>query len=309
MPHALPAPLDAAWYIPYAPWLAALARPALAGQWPVCLTELERLARAQGLTNARGLPLRFTDRLPDDGLPYETRIHETGLVHTRTGEGAWHDLFNALVWLAFPRTKARLNALQAAAIARAGVGARRGALRDAATLFDENAALVVLREPGLRAAWRRHDWAAVCGVGRALPAWELAPVIFGHALLEKLRAPYKAACAHAWLLDIPLPAGSDGALGAAAPQVGVGRATMGPVTPDGLRRLDDAVAAGLDETLSGEAYVPLPVLGVPGWWPANADPAFYDDPAVFRPAPRPRVRSGCARLATDRPESDGDPQP
>jgi hypothetical protein len=26
------------------------------------------------------------------------------------------------------------------------------------------------------------------------------------------------------------------------------------------------------------------VLGVPGWWPANQDPAFYRDAAVFRPA-------------------------
>jgi hypothetical protein len=231
------------------------------------------------------------------------------VVHTRSDEGAWHDLFNALVWLAFPRTKARLNALQAAAIARAGVGARRGALRDAATLFDENAALAVLREPGLRAAWRRHDWPAIFGVGRPSPAWERAPVIFGHALLDKLRAPYKAACAHAWLLDAPLAASGDGPPGAAAPQVGVGRAAAGPAAaPDGLRDLDDAVAAGLDETLSREAYVPLPVLGVRGWWPANADPAYYDDPAVFRPAPRRRVRSGCARLASDRPASDGDCQ-
>ncbi len=27
----------------------------------------------------------------------------------------------------------------------------------------------------------------------------------------------------------------------------------------------------------------LPVLGVPGWWPANEDEAFYDDASVFRP--------------------------
>ncbi|HQX67511.1 MAG TPA: DUF3025 domain-containing protein, partial [Ottowia sp.] len=29
--------------------------------------------------------------------------------------------------------------------------------------------------------------------------------------------------------------------------------------------------------------VPLPLLGVPGWWPANQAPAFYDDAEVFRP--------------------------
>ncbi len=289
----MPSPFDAPWYAPYAPWLASLAGPALAGRWSDCRDELNRLALAQGLVNARGLPLRFADRLPDDGLAYETRIHDTGLVHTRGDDGAWHDLFNAVVWLAFPRTKARLNALQAAAIARDGVGSRRGALRDAATLFDENAALVVLREPALRAAWRAHDWTAVYGPGCAAPAWKGVPVVFGHALLDKLRAPYKAVCAHAWLLD-------------AAPMAqGAGRCPDVASGPDRAGPLDAAVAASLDEGLARAAFVPLPVLGVPGWWPANADAAFYDDPAVFRPPPRRRVRSACARPAPDRSASDG----
>ena len=38
------------------------------------------------------------------------------------------------------------------------------------------------------------------------------------------------------------------------------------------------------------AHTPLPVLGLPGWWPANEAPAFYADPQVFRPA---RVLSAC----------------
>lgn len=300
----MPPPFDAPWYAPYARWLAGLAEPALQGRWAACLAELNRLAAAQGLVNARGLPLRFVDRLPDDGLAYEARIDATGLVHTRAGEGAWHDLFNAVVWLALPRTKARLNALQAAAIARDGVGARRGMLRDAATLFDENAALVVLREPGLRARWRAHDWAAVFGLGRSAPAWTSPPLILGHALLDKLRAPYKSACAHAWLLDPPagLPADSS-----------VGLRPDRPVAlpwdlPVALPAVDVAVAAGLNEGLARAAFVPLPVLGVPGWWPANADPAFYDDATVFRPAPRRRVGSCCAVPAPDRPVSEGDPE-
>lgn len=296
----MPPPFDAPWYAPYARWLAGLAEPALRGRWAACLTELNRLAAAQDLVNARGLPLRFIERLPDDGLAYEARIDATGLVHTRVGEGAWHDLFNAVVWLALPRTKARLNALQAAAIARDGVGARRGALRDAATLFDENAALVVLREPGLRARWRAHDWAAVFGVARAAPAWVAPPLILGHALLDKLRAPYKSVCAHAWLLDPPAGPRADRPVGLLPDR------PVGP--PMDLPLVDAAVAAALNEELAREAFVPLPVLGVPGWWAANREPAFYDDAAVFRPPPRRRVRSGCARPAPDRPVSDGDPE-
>ena len=31
------------------------------------------------------------------------------------------------------------------------------------------------------------------------------------------------------------------------------------------------------------------VLGIPGWWAANEDPAFYADAKVFRP---PRLKAG-----------------
>jgi hypothetical protein len=31
------------------------------------------------------------------------------------------------------------------------------------------------------------------------------------------------------------------------------------------------------------APLPLPILGIPGWWPANKIKAFYDDAEVFRP--------------------------
>ena len=36
---------------------------------------------------------------------------------------------------------------------------------------------------------------------------------------------------------------------------------------------------------AGKPFLPLPVLGIPGWWPANEDLEFYRDKQVFRPAP------------------------
>ena len=273
------APFGAPWLAPFAPLVAGLAEPAAAGHWAVCLQGLNALAGARRLTNSQGCPLRFIEATPLD-LPYERHIFETGQVPTRTGEGAWHDFFNALVWLRFPLIKARLNALQAQALARDGVAGRRGGLRDAATLFDENAALVVL-DPGPRlAAWQRHDWPGLFGSGPPGSApWR--PVLFGHALLDKLRAPYKSICAHAWVIG-------DAPLVAALP-------VAGEPADDLLDRLDAAVAAALAEsTLHRDAFLPLPVLGVPGWWPASAEPGFYDDPAVFRPRPG-RLSAAAAR--------------
>ncbi|MBU6270734.1 MAG: DUF3025 domain-containing protein [Betaproteobacteria bacterium] len=288
--------LTAPWYAPYAAALAELGPLAREGRWADCLIALNRRAAQADLHNAAGLPVRFTAEAPPAGMAYEARIHRDGLVHTRAGEGGWHDLFNALVWLVWPRTKASLNALQAAEIARHGVGGRRGGLRDAATLVDENGVLVTMPPGPWREAWSRHDWPALFVSGRA--QWLAAPpLILGHALLDKLRAPYKAVCGHAWLLEagaisaeaIDAPGDPSGPDAPAVPPENP-RAVPSldaPLAPGRLAALDVRLAAALSAgALASGRLRPLPVLGVPGWWPANQAPGFYDDATVFRPAPQ-----------------------
>ena len=163
-----------------------------------------------------------------------------------------HDLFNALVWLTHPRLKAQLNRLHAQALARPQVAGTRGRLRDALTLFDENGA--ILQAPAaLVQALRERDWQPLFGAQRAL--WQSVSLhLVGHALLEKLLRPRKAITTHVWVVE------------AAA---------------------DDAWVHSLTpQRLEAKPFLPLPVLGVPGWWPANEDPAFYADPQVFRPPRR-----------------------
>ena len=265
--------LGAPWFAPLAPLLAALGPLARAGDWAACLVSLNRIAADRTIVNGCGRPVRFIEASQAGPMPYESHIWLHGEVPTRIGDGAWHDFFNALMWLSLPRTKAQLNALQAAAIERDGVGARRGPLRDAATLFDENAALVIGVPGPWLAAWRAHDWHGLFVTHRGAFARHWLPVLFGHALLDKLRAPYKSVCAHAWLINEP-------SLLTAQP------GTDAPFGPAWLARLDAVVARTLVEPgLRRDAFLPLPVLGLPGWWCANDDPSFYDDRAVFRPLP------------------------
>ena len=190
------------------------------------------------------------------GQAYEAHIFQTGTVPTRDN---LHDFFNGLVWLAFPETKRRLNELQAAEIARNGVTSTRGPVRDALTLFDENGA--VLDAPA--ALWKAlaaRDWHTLFVTQRAL--WsEARLIVFGHALLEKLTTPRKAITAHVLLLPPP--------------------DASGPAALD-----DQVLARSLDpQTLARKPFVPLPVLGVPGWCADNIAADFYDDPKVFRPGP------------------------
>lgn len=223
--------------------------------------------------------LRFVSQatLPN-GEPYEAFIARTGCVPTRDNA---HDLFNGLVWLRFPRIKRRLNWLHAAEITRDGVGCTRGAVRDALTLFDENAALWA-PPAELADALARRDWHRLFVTHR--PLWRTAPLIlFGHALLEKLVLPRKAITAHAWLVSAEPNATlrvdrslSDRFLGTAD----LGWAGSAE------RTIESHFAESLtSEQLAAKACFPIPVLGVPGWWSDNERPGFYDDSAVFR-APR-----------------------
>ena len=239
---------DAPWLLPYrdvAQRVAARRTPGvpLAQALNAVLAQMPPIALDAGA-------LRF--EAPDAlaaGASYELHIARSARVPTRDDP---HDLFNALVWLVQPALKAQLNRLHAAEVARSGVGATRGLLRDALTVFDENGALLHAPAP-LAQALRRRDWAALFGALR--PLWSQArPQLVGHALLEKLLQPRKAITAHVWILD----PGDDGAL----------------------------PAEFTAQRFASKPFVALPVLGVPGWWPANEVPGFYDDPQVFRPAPR-----------------------
>ncbi|MCW7537400.1 DUF3025 domain-containing protein [Aquabacterium sp. A7-Y] len=185
------------------------------------------------------------DELPE-GEAYEAYIGRTAGVPTRDN---LHDFFNGLVWWAEPALKRRLHELQAGQIAQAGgVAATRGPVRDALTVFDENGALLNAPAP-LLDALRRREWRRL-GV-ELRPLWrETRLQLFGHALMEKLVAPRKAITAHVYVV----PQDGDLAAGLSAP------------------------------ALALKPFLPLPVLGVPGWWPGNQQPGFYDDTQVFRPA-------------------------
>jgi hypothetical protein len=246
-----------------APWLAPLAplRGLLdAEDWRAALSEA---ARERGVRSGRGRPIVFVAADDAGAAPYEWHIAATGRVPTRAN---LHDVFNALMWLAYPRAKAALNRRHADEIDARGIGGARGAVRDAATLIDESG-LLLAADSEVCAALARHDWRRLFVDWRARWGRDIVALVFGHALLEKLAAPFKALTA--CVVPIPL---------------------------DGAR---DAAAAGFiaRADLAPPLLAHLPVLGIPGWWPANEVPAFYDDPAVFRPAGSHRNRAAAAAAA------------
>lgn len=241
-----------------APWLAPWRQRGepIAQQVQSGVAQPEALnAAAQNLWPAPAKPPMLF--VPQASLPtgkaYEQYIFESGQCPTREG---LHDFFNGLMWLHLPLTKDCLNQLQAAQIAQTGIQPVRGPTRDALTLFDENVALLSAPD-ALWDALLAKDWPQVFGTLR--PLWRQSSLwLFGHALLEKLVHPRKLATAHVYRVF--------------------------PAT-DTIAALDAWLAVDVTaKKLAGKPFAHLPVLGVPGWWPANEVPGFYDDAFVFRAA-------------------------
>lgn len=236
------------------------------------LAELNALAEEEKIQTESGKQVRFVPPAPSDPY-YEVHLFETGQVRTRPGSR--HDLFNALAWFAFPKTKARINAMHAAEIP--GEGGKRGRLRDLLTIFDEGGAIVAcgaeVAELARRAQWRelfveRHR--------------DLRIVVIGHAVLEQALAQ------------------------AGAPRLGL---TCKVVFADPAQDLDAQAADWLaTRGASPRDLPPLPVLGYPGWHPGSGQPDFYSDERYFRPPPRDRMAMGvgqAAAVSQDAEESPG----
>jgi hypothetical protein len=235
-----------------APWYAAWRDPGQAVQGHLSA----RGPLHQALNAQAPSPVRFVaqEALPD-GVPYEQFIFERRECPTREN---LHDFFNGLVWHRLPRSKSRLNELQAAEIAARGIAGRRGPVRDAITLFDENGALLDAPAP-LWDALLDRDWRRLFVELR--PLWrEARLLVVGHALLEKLAAPRKDLTAHVW---------------------------CEPCDLHDLPAADAWLAERCNaQRLVAKPFTPLPLMGIPGWDAGNLNFSFYDDSVVFRPRRR-----------------------
>lgn len=238
-------------------------------EWP-SLTLLQRVIAAADVRVATGLPLRL---VPAGGaLPYEIRVYESGELECR--DNNWHDLFNVLVWLVFPRAKAALNARHYAAWSAAR-GGGRGAVRDTLTLFDESGLVVLSSAPELLQLIRDFRWKTLFWERRAEVTAGMRFLPFGHALCEKALAPYRGMTGHALLLDVDAEV-------LALPEA------------EQLRCVDGLLAALITDpqTLqSTRQLAPVPVLGVPGWCAGNGQAEYYDDTRYFRTGRNRQLRS------------------
>ena len=227
------------------------------------------------VTVQSGMPLRF---VPQEcgklsfEAQYEPRCYLTGEVQMRAHN--LHDLFNALVWLSFPRTKAVINARHYRALTEKDIavaaGSQRGAVRDVNTLFDESGVVIAYADAGLAGLLRDFKWKELFWQLREQVRASMGFYLFGHGLYEKALQPYVGMTGQGLLIKVE-------------------QAFFSWPLVQQLAHLDSLLAdylAAPEHCRSTRDLSPLPLLGIPGWAADNDCAAYYDNTAYFRPGRR-----------------------
>ena len=242
------------------------------------LQDCNALLAAQPYTVQNGMALRFVAQVlgkqPFEAQ-YEPRCYLKGEVQMR--ENNWHDLFNALVWLSFPKTKAVLNARHYHALTNTTESPNnsgRGAVRDANTLLDESGVIIVYTptDSGTELATLLRDfkWKELFWQRREQVKSTMGFYLIGHGLYEKALQPYVGITGQGLLMAVE-PAFFNWPL------------------KKQIAHLDSLLAnhlAAPQHCRSTRDLSPLPLLGIPDWAADNKHAAYYDNAEYFRPGRR-----------------------
>ncbi|MFT6834605.1 MAG: hypothetical protein ACJA0H_000636 [Francisellaceae bacterium] len=120
-------------------------------------------------------------------LGYEDIIYEKGLIPTR--ENNWHDFFNILSWLTFPKSKSLLNDWQYSENQNKS-GKNRTPLQNIITHFDECGMIILTDKPKLLELIYKHQWEEFFCQNKSLLESNIKFLTIGHSVSERLLSPY-----------------------------------------------------------------------------------------------------------------------
>lgn len=192
---------------------------------------------------------------------YEPRVFLKKELQTRTQN--WHDFFNAMVWLNFPKTKKTLNNLHYAESTKRPKGSNRSTLENRITQFDECGAVIISNNAHLLELIKQHQWQTLFIEYRDQFKDNIHIVVFGHAIFEKAITPYIGMTCHCLLLE--------------------NESLLKQTQTGDYTQLDEYLA---DQWNKEIAYNPVrfsafPILGTPDYWQDQSD-EFYRNKNYFR---------------------------
>lgn len=228
------------------------------------ISELNQLAMEHGQPDHQFVEDEISQTLNSDNLYYEQFIYHKHMVPTRKDN--WHDLFNALIWILFPKAKALLNQIHIEEINQFGLNPRTPT-RNRVTHFDECGGLLVYESSQHLKALQQHQWQEAFADKRQLWGSSTKYFVFGHANYEMLTAPYVGLTGKYLPLQV---------------QPGFWEMSLRQQYQWLDTRLVDEIKKGHPFVIKGKLK-PLPLLGIPGWWAKNEETEFYRNTEYFRP--------------------------
>ena len=216
------------------------------------------------ILNSNGKPVTFvcqTKKGRKFEETFEPRAFLKGEVLVRPNN--CHDILNALVWIAFPKTKAVINHQQYLAILDRA-RSNRSPRGDALTLFDEDGVIVFSTSLELIKLVRTFRWKDLFWKNRRKLMCKMKFIIFGHALYEKMLSPR---------------------LGITGKSILIYHPALAEKKIAELKNVDTILSSYILEPKKlshGRALSPVPILGLPGWHPESDNKTFYDNVSYFR---------------------------
>lgn len=199
---------------------------------------------------------------------YEQIIHQQNIIPTRANN--WHDLFNGLIWLQFPKTKRLLNQQHVEDIELHGLSPRT-LRRNNLTHFDECGVVLTYHKGSVAEQLIKdlamHRWQSVFVENRQAWGEELNCFMFGHANLEMLLQPFIGLTGKWLALEVDSQFSRES-------------------YSEQLLKIDELLVELIQQTnifAQKKPMYPIPLLGIPSVWDANNNPDFYTNTDYFRP--------------------------
>lgn len=212
----------------------------------------------------------------DKSMSFEERVYERHEVMTRAN--LWHDFFNNLTWIVWPRLKWAIMSRYYLAIKKTQNTPSRNRLQNFLAQLDECGLLIVTSNADYLKWVCEHQWRALfCQLSQQRSAIEV--MLFGHGLLEKGLNPYIGMTGKALLLVVD-------------------NAYFQLNLRERIQFSDEIFSAFVtqcDSDLSPKQLQPFPVLGLPGWYDhGDMDKFVTQHGHYFRPKRNESVK--CAVL-------------
>lgn len=198
-------------------------------------------------------------------VAYEDNVFKHKKVYTRSN--SWHDFFNNITWLLWPKTKWAIvdTILAQFSLEKISSLKNRTPKQSFLAQLDECGMLIVTACPDLIEHVQQHDWLDLFFHQRARHSL-FEPIIFGHGLMEKALEPYVGMTGKAMMIIVK-------------PQY------FGLSTVLRLKFLDEVMSKLIRSKYcpqSPRSLQPFPLLGMPRWHPNNVQKEFFDQKHYFR---------------------------